>query len=103
MTPALMMVTVMGGMAEARRIGKGHQPHSRVGDAESELLPAREAAPADDRPHHVALEDTYSRAHWDEIYALCRPNSMPFNSTRETIQSDAVWKAYSSPVSIFSN
>jgi hypothetical protein len=47
-----------------------------------------------DRPYHVALEDTYIRAHWDEIYALCRLNSLPFNSTGETIQGDGVWKVY---------
>ena len=32
-----------------------------------------------DRPYHVALEDTYIRAHWDEIYTLCKVNSVPFN------------------------
>jgi len=42
------------------------------------------------RPYHVALEDTYIRAHWDEIYALCRLNSLPFNSTGEVINSDGV-------------
>jgi hypothetical protein len=42
----------------------------------------------------VALEDTYIRAHWAEIDALCRLNSLPFNSTGETIQSDGVWKVY---------
>jgi hypothetical protein len=47
-----------------------------------------------DRPYHVALEDTYIRAHWAEIDALCRLNSLPFNSTGETIQSDGVWKVY---------
>jgi hypothetical protein len=38
--------------------------------------------------------DTYIRAHWAEIDALCRLNSLPFNSTGETIQSDGVWKVY---------
>jgi hypothetical protein len=47
-----------------------------------------------DRPYHVALQDSYIRAHWDEIYALCRLNSLPFNSTGETIQNDGVWKVY---------
>jgi hypothetical protein len=46
------------------------------------------------RPYHVALEDTYIRANWDEIYPLCRLNSLPFNSTGETIQTDGVWKVY---------
>jgi hypothetical protein len=31
--------------------------------------------------YHVALQDTYIRVHWGEIYALCRFNSLPFNST----------------------
>ena len=47
-----------------------------------------------DRPYHVALEDSYIRAHWDEIDALCKLNSLPFNSTGETIQCDGVWKVY---------
>lgn len=32
-------------------------------------------------PYHVALQDTYIRAHWGEIYALCRFNSLLLNST----------------------
>jgi hypothetical protein len=40
-----------------------------------------------DRPYHVALQDNYIRAHWDEISALCRLNSLPFNLTGETIPS----------------
>jgi hypothetical protein len=32
-----------------------------------------------DRPYHVALQDTYIREHWDEIDALCKLNSLPFN------------------------
>jgi hypothetical protein len=47
-----------------------------------------------DVQRHLALEDTYIRAHWDEIYALCRLNSLPFNSTGETIQNDGVWNVY---------
>jgi hypothetical protein len=46
------------------------------------------------RPPPFALEDTYVRAHWGEINALCKLNSLPFNSTGETIQSDGVWKVY---------
>jgi hypothetical protein len=34
------------------------------------------------------------RTYWNEIYALCKLNSLPFNSTGETIQSDGVWKVY---------
>jgi hypothetical protein len=44
-----------------------------------------------DRPYHVALEDTYDRAHWGEIDALCKLNSLPFNSTGETIQNEGMW------------
>jgi hypothetical protein len=50
-----------------------------------------------DRPYHVALEDLYIREHWDEINALCRLNSLPFNPTGETIQSDGVLRVYDSP------
>jgi hypothetical protein len=45
-----------------------------------------------DRPYHVALEDTYIRAHWDEIYTLCKVNSLLFNSTGEVIQNDGLWR-----------
>jgi hypothetical protein len=47
-----------------------------------------------DRPYHVALEDTYIRAHWDEIYTLWQVNSLPFNSTGEIIQNDGMWRVY---------
>jgi len=47
-----------------------------------------------DRPYHVALRDTYIRAHWDEIEALCRLNSLPLNSTGEVIQNDGVRRVY---------
>jgi hypothetical protein len=47
-----------------------------------------------DRPYHVALEDRYIREHWDEIDALCRLNSLPFNATGEVIQNDGVWRVY---------
>ena len=47
-----------------------------------------------DRPYHVALQDTYIRAHWGEIDALCRLNSLPFNSTGEVIQNEGVWRVY---------
>src|SRR5262245_16208485 len=47
-----------------------------------------------ERPYHVALEDRYIREHWDEIYALCRLNSLPFNATGEVIQNDGVWRVY---------
>jgi hypothetical protein len=41
------------------------------------------------RPYHVALEDSYVRAHWDEINALCKLNSIPFNATGEKIRDEA--------------
>src|SRR5258707_9789748 len=47
-----------------------------------------------DRPYHVALEDRYIREHWDEIDALCKLNSLPFNATGEVIESGGVWRVY---------
>jgi hypothetical protein len=71
---------------EARRIGKAI---ARIPDF---LMPRQGFYPRGggprwrpDRPYHVALEDTYIRAHWDEIYTLCQVNSLPFNSTGEII------------------
>jgi hypothetical protein len=40
------------------------------------------------------MEDTYIRTHWDEIYTLCKVNSLPFNSTGEVIQNDGLWRVY---------
>jgi hypothetical protein len=34
------------------------------------------------RPYHVGLEDGYVRAHWDEIDALCKLNSIPLQRDR---------------------
>jgi hypothetical protein len=80
---------------EARRIGKAI---SRIPEfvTQRQGFHPRGGGPRwrADRPYHVALEDTYIRAHWGEIDALCKLNSLPFNSTGETIQSDGVWKVY---------
>ena len=80
---------------EARRIGKAI---SRIPEfmTQRQGFHPRGGGPRwrADRPYHVALETTYIRAHWSEIDALCRLNSLPFNSTSETIQSDGVWKVY---------
>jgi len=80
---------------EARRIGKAI---SRIPEfmTQRQGFHQRGSGPRwrADRPYHVALEDTYIRTHWAEIDALCRVNSLPFNSTGETIQSDGVWKVY---------
>jgi hypothetical protein len=46
------------------------------------------------RPYHVALEDSYIRAHWDEIDALCKLNAIPFNATGEKISSGSLWRVY---------
>jgi hypothetical protein len=46
-------------------------------------------------PYHVALEDSYVRAHLDEIDALCKLNSIPFNATGEKIR-DAACGAFTS-------
>lgn len=42
------------------------------------------------RPYHVAPEDSYIRAHWDKIDALCKHNGIPFNATGEKIRDGAV-------------
>jgi hypothetical protein len=80
---------------EARRIGKAI---SRIPEfmTQRQGFHQRGGGPRwrADRPYHVALEDSYIRAHWAEIDALCRLNSLPFNSTGETIQNDGVWKVY---------
>ncbi|MEY9459692.1 hypothetical protein ABH973_000105 [Bradyrhizobium ottawaense] len=47
-----------------------------------------------DRLYHVALEYRYIREHWDEIYALCRLNSLPFNATGELVQNEGVRRVY---------
>jgi hypothetical protein len=47
-----------------------------------------------DRPYHVALEDGYVRAHWGEIDALCKLNSIPFNATGERIRDGGLWCVY---------
>jgi hypothetical protein len=46
------------------------------------------------RPYHVALEDSYIRAHWDEINALCKLNNIPFSSTGEKIRHEGLWCVY---------
>jgi hypothetical protein len=46
------------------------------------------------RPYHVALEDSYIRAHWDEIDALCKYNGIPFNATGEKIRDGGLWCVY---------
>jgi hypothetical protein len=80
---------------EARRIGKAI---SRIPEfmTQRQSFHPRGGGPRwrADRPYHVALEDTYVRARWGEINALCKLNSLPFNSTGETIQNDGVWKVY---------
>lgn len=46
------------------------------------------------RPYHVALQDEYIRAHWDEIDATCKLNGIPFNGTGERIKDGATWCVY---------
>ena len=46
------------------------------------------------RPYHVALEDSYIRAHWGWIDAVCRPNSLPFDPTGQRIDRDGSWCVY---------
>ena len=80
---------------EARRIGKAIARIPKFSMPRQGFYP-REGGPRwrADRPYHVALEDTYIRAQWDEIYTLCQVNSLPFNSTGETIQNDGLWRVY---------
>ena len=80
---------------EARRIGKA------IARIPEFMMPRQGFYPRGggprwraDRPYHVALEDRYIRDHWDEIDALCKLNSLPFNSTGEVIQNDGVWRVY---------
>jgi hypothetical protein len=46
------------------------------------------------RPFHVAVEDSYIRAHWDGINALCKFNDFPFDATGEKIWRDGLWCVY---------
>jgi len=46
------------------------------------------------RPYHVALQDDFIRAHWDEINTLCKLNGIPFNATGEVIQDSGAWRVY---------
>jgi hypothetical protein len=46
------------------------------------------------RPYHVALEDSYIRAHWGFIEAVCKMNSIPFDGTGERIERDGSWCVY---------
>jgi hypothetical protein len=46
------------------------------------------------RPYHVALEDSYIRAHWGWIDAVCRLNSLPFDPTGQRIDRDGSWCVY---------
>jgi NAD(P)-dependent dehydrogenase (short-subunit alcohol dehydrogenase family) len=43
------------------------------------------------RPYHVALEDSYIRAHWGFIDAVCKLNSIPFDTTGERTERDGTW------------
>jgi hypothetical protein len=42
------------------------------------------------RPYHVALEDSYIRAHWHVITELCKGNGIPFDATGEKISRDGL-------------
>ena len=46
------------------------------------------------RPYHVALEDSYIRAHWAFIDTVCKMNSIPFDGTGECIERDGTWRVY---------
>lgn len=80
---------------EARKIGKAIARIPEFMMQRQDFHP-RGSAPRwrPDRPYHVAIEDMYLRAHWSEMDALCKLNSLPFNPTGETIQSEGVWKVH---------
>src|SRR6266404_3217991 len=42
----------------------------------------------------VTAAQAYVRAHWDEINALCKLNSIPFNATGEKIRDEGLWCVY---------
>lgn len=46
------------------------------------------------RPYHIALEDSYVRAHWGFIDAVCKMNSIPFDQTGERIERVGNWIVY---------
>jgi hypothetical protein len=46
------------------------------------------------RPFHLALEDSYIRASWDGINALCRFNGISFDATGEEIRGGGLWYVY---------
>lgn len=46
------------------------------------------------RPYHVAFEDSYIRAQWDGINALCRFNGVSIDATGEKIRRDGLWCVY---------
>ena len=74
---------------------QGDRAHPRIHDAAPGLLCARRRTALACRsalPRRA--EDRYIREHWDEIDALCRLNSLPFNATGEVIQNDGVWRVY---------
>lgn len=37
------------------------------------------------------IEDSYVRAHWGFIGAVCKMNSLPFDGTGERIERDGTW------------
>lgn len=42
----------------------------------------------------TTLPYSYIRTHWEEINALCKLNSIPFNATGEKIRDDGLWCVY---------
>jgi hypothetical protein len=93
--PSFALKDPEGNIVRSRRIGKA------IARIPEFMMPRQGFYPRGggprwraDRPYHVALEDQYIREHWDEIYAICRLNSLPFNATGEVIQSDGVWRVY---------
>src|SRR3984893_18567906 len=65
---------------EARRIGKAISRIPELMTQRQGVHPRRRGRGGRaERPYHVALGDTYIRAAWSEIDAICRLNSLPLN------------------------
>lgn len=47
-----------------------------------------------DEQDHAKKSECPIREHWEEIFALCKLNSLLLNATGEVIESDGVWRVY---------
>jgi hypothetical protein len=56
--------------------------------------PANVSCPSTEHDVRGSGAKEYVRAHWDEINALCKLNSIPFNATGEKIRDEGLWCVY---------